>query len=82
VLVESQLRRVEEVDLPDLGVERIHAQRRYSRPVIRVRHGDLQLDAVGAPDEAENLSDLLIREIGGGHSRRGHLLAEHLTGWA
>ena len=64
-LVERQLRRVEEVDLPNLSVERIHPERRRSAAPVGHRHRQLELDAVGAFRQRDQLGEILIGERGG-----------------
>jgi hypothetical protein len=41
VLVERQVRSVEEHHLADLGVQRIHLERRHRRTSIDIWHGEL-----------------------------------------
>ena len=62
-LVQHQVGRVEEEDLPDLRLERVEPEG-GDRPLVRARRErDLQLDAVGPADQAEELSELLAREL-------------------
>ena len=70
LIVERQIGRVEEHDLANLGLEHIHAERGDGRSVISVRHGQLELDAVGSLDQPEHLRQL----FGGEHGCRllGH----------
>ncbi len=51
--VEIELGRVEEEDLADLRLERIELERRHGRLLMRLRHRQLQLDAVGALEQVE-----------------------------
>ena len=70
-LVQRELRSVEEEHLPDLRIKRIHVERDGALREIRVRNGELELDAVGLFDEAEQLDELVVRELGcggGGHA--------------
>jgi hypothetical protein len=46
--IEGQLRRVEEVHLAQLRLERVDAERGECRAAFGFRDGELQLDAVGA----------------------------------
>jgi hypothetical protein len=62
--VEVELRRVEEEDLADLRLERIELERRDGRSLVRLRHRQLQLDAVGSLEQVEQPHDLLVRERG------------------
>jgi hypothetical protein len=59
VLVEQQVGRIEEDDLTDLSIERIHAQPGHRRPPVPIGHAELQLDAVGALEELQDRRDLL-----------------------
>jgi hypothetical protein len=45
-LEQRQLGRLEEVDLADLGIERIEVERLDRGPLLGERNGQLQLDAV------------------------------------
>jgi hypothetical protein len=67
--VEGQVRRVEEVDLPDLGFQRIDPEGRDRGVVRGLGQGQLQLDAVGFLDQLHDLGQLLVREPG--RCRRG-----------
>ena len=62
-LRELQIGRVEEEDLADLGVKGIDAEGANRRPMIRRRDGQLELHGVGVPDQPEQLSELLVREL-------------------
>ena len=62
--VEIELGRVEEEDLADLRLERIELERRYGRPLVRLRHRQLQLDAVGSLEQVEQLHEVVVREAG------------------
>ena len=72
VVVELEIRRVEEDDLPDLSLERIHAKSRHGGTLIRLGDCDLQLDAVGLLEGTEQLRELLARERRLVPVRRGH----------
>ena len=78
LIVERQIGRVEEHDLANLGLEHIHAEGGDRRRVIGVRHGQLQLDAVGSLDQSEHLRQLL----GGEHGCRflGHFTRSNSLG--
>ena len=60
--VERQVGRVEEEDLADLGIDRVHAQCRDRRALIGLRDGELELDAVGAADQVAQLGELVVDE--------------------
>jgi hypothetical protein len=62
--VEVELGRVEEEDLADLRLERIELERRDSRALVRLRHRQLQLDAVRSLEQLEQPHGLLVREGG------------------
>ena len=53
VLVEREVGRVEEEDLADLRLERVEPERDDRRAVVRLGHGQLQLDAVRVLDQLE-----------------------------
>ena len=71
--IERQFRRVEEEDLAQVGVERVHAEGDDGRAPILIRHSQLQLDAVGALNQPDQLAKLLVGQgwgVGtGGHGR-------------
>src|SRR5262249_46811189 len=58
----GEVRGVEERHEADLGLQRIDPERHERRAVRGVRHRDLELDAVGVLDQAEQLLKLLARE--------------------
>ena len=60
--VERELGGVEEEDLADLGLERVERERRDGRALVRLGNRQLQLDAVGPLEGAEQLHELLVRE--------------------
>jgi hypothetical protein len=60
VLAEREIGRVEEEHLADLGIKRVEGERCDGRPLIRIRQGQLQLDAVGAFDERDQLLKLRV----------------------
>jgi membrane protein YdbS with pleckstrin-like domain len=62
VPVQRQVGRVEEADQPDLGIQRIHAERDHGGTVVLLGHRQLQLDAVGARRERDELLDLDVCE--------------------
>ena len=64
VLVEGEVRGVEEVDLPNLGVEGIHPQRRPRSASVGHRHRQLELDAVGALGQREDSASCLSESAG------------------
>jgi hypothetical protein len=57
---QCQGRRVEEDDLADLRLERVHAQGVGRGADSRVGNGQLQLDAVGLLHQPKQLLDLLV----------------------
>ena len=70
-LVERQIGRVEEEHLADLRVERVQLQVVDRSPVLRHRHRQLQLDAVRALHQLQDLLEILARQVrralGGAH---------------
>ena len=62
-VVQRQLGRVEEEDLPHLRVERIDAQRRAGAGPGGLGQRELQLDAVGTLDEREDLGQFLVCQV-------------------
>ena len=63
LLIERQARRVEEVNLADLGLQRVHVERLDGRALIRLGNRQLQLHAVGVVHQAEQLAQLIVREL-------------------
>ena len=61
VLVQRQVGRVEEEDLADLCLEGIHAEGAHGRSVMLLRDRQLELRAVGAVEEGEQLLQLFVR---------------------
>jgi hypothetical protein len=59
-LGQAQIRSVEEIDLADLGVEGIEAEYACRCVVIRLGDGELELHAVGAFDQSQQLSELFV----------------------
>jgi hypothetical protein len=59
-LAQRQFRRVEEHDLADLRLERVHAQGVGRGADRRINDSQLQLDAVGVLQQPEQLLDLFI----------------------
>ena len=70
--VEVERGRVEEVHLPDLRVERVDAERSRGRVLVGLRHRQLQLHAVGAGRQLQQLFQLLIIERRSDGTRRRH----------
>ena len=66
MLVERKVWCVEEVDLTDLRVERIHPERGHRRALLLLGDGQLQFHAVGVLDEIQDLAQLLFGEVDGG----------------
>ena len=66
-LVEVEVGRVEEEDLADLGVERVHPQRGHGGALVVLGHGQLQLDRVGPADQPHQVGQLVVCD-GGGHA--------------
>ena len=61
-LVERQVGRVEEEDLPDLGVERIDAEPLQRGALLVLGDRQLELDAVGVLGQREQLGRLFVRD--------------------
>jgi hypothetical protein len=57
--VKPQIRRIEEVHLPDLSDERIQPERSDRRSLRRVRHARLQLDAICNLGQTEEIAELI-----------------------
>ncbi len=58
--VEVEIGRVEEEDLPDLGLERVETELGDRSAMIGGRNRELELDAVGLACELEHLHELLV----------------------
>ena len=63
LLVEREIGRVEERDEADLRVERVEPERRDRGAMVRLGHGQLELDAVGARGQREHLREVLVAEV-------------------
>ncbi|HZK50161.1 MAG TPA: hypothetical protein VFD47_01185 [Actinomycetota bacterium] len=61
MLVEVQVRSVEEEHLADAGFERIDVERRERRVAVALRNGELQLDRVGPLDQSKEIPKLVAR---------------------
>ena len=80
LLVQRQVRGVEEEHLPDLRVERVHAERLDRRALIGLRHGQLQLDAVGVVNEARAAQlSWDVGEVGCGRDGQGAANDNHAS---
>ena len=63
--VQRQLGRIEEEHLADLRVERVDAQRPRGVGSRALVDGELELDAVGVFDQAQDRLEVFVREFGG-----------------
>jgi len=63
MLVQRQVRLVEEEHLADLSVQRNQPEGCHGRALIVLWHGQLELDAVGVLYQREQLSELLVRRF-------------------
>ena len=60
--IEREVRRIEEHDLPNLRLERVHPQPHHGRAMLQLGHRQLQLDAVRGRKHREQFDQLLLRE--------------------
>ena len=63
-LVEREVRRVEEEDLPDLGIQRVEFEGHDRRALVQLRDRQLQLDGVGLLEQREQPLALFLGECG------------------
>jgi hypothetical protein len=74
VLVQVQVRRIEEDDLAHLRIQGVDAEGLDRRALVGLGDGELELHAVGALEQAEQFRELLTGQpgrlvVGGGHDR-------------